>query len=128
MFWWGISLNLVLLLLLVKFVSGFRLELRVRHLAYIKYVRTPTFIIIVLDMRTLACMLIFFFIIFKIFQNLSGSCNFILFKNFILFFLGRDRFFIVYICCKETLFFNLSYKLLINISVCLRVFANLGCQ
>ena len=48
----------------------FRLELRVRQLAYIAYVRTPTFIIIVLDMRTLACMLIFslsFLKFFKIF-------------------------------------------------------------
>ena len=32
-----------------------------------------------------------------------------------LFVLGRDRFFTVYICFKETLFFNFSYKLFLNI-------------
>ena len=47
----------------------------------------------------------------------SGSNNFILFKNLILyiiiylFVLGSDRFFTVYVCFKETLFSNFSYKL-----------------
>ena len=53
------------------------------------------------------------------FQNFSGSYNFILLKNLLLyiwalmylFVLGRERFFTVYICFKETLFFNFSHKL-----------------
>ena len=35
--------------------------------------------------------------------------------TFNLFVLGRDRFFTVYVCFKQTLFFNFSYKLLLNI-------------
>ena len=43
-----------------------------------------------------------------------------------LFVCGRDRFFIVYIYFKETLFFNFSYELF-NISPYLRALASLGC-
>ena len=55
----------------------------------------------------------FFPMIFKSFQNFSGSYNFILFKNLLLYIwtlihlivLGRDKFFTIYICFKETFFF-----------------------
>ena len=73
----------------------------------------------------------FFPYAFKKFQNFSGSSNFILFKNLLLyiwplfmFFLARGRFFTVYICFKETIFFNFLYKLF-NISPHLRALANL---
>ena len=66
---------------------------------------------------------LFFPNIFKLFLSFSGSYNFILFKNFLLyiwpliylFVLGRDRLLTVYICLKEALFFNFSYKLFLNI-------------
>ena len=53
------------------------------------------------------------------FLNISGSYNFIPFKNLLLyissliylFVLGRDSFCTVYIYFKETIFFNFSYKL-----------------
>ena len=55
----------------------------------------------------------------KICSSFSGSFNFILFKNLLLYIwaliymfdLGSGRFFTVYICFTETLFFNFSYKL-----------------
>ena len=61
----------------------------------------------------------FFSIILQSFQNFSVSYNFILFKNLLLYIwpliylsvLGRDIFFTVYICFKETLLFSFSYKL-----------------
>ena len=50
------------------------------------------------------------------FSKFSGSWNFILLKKLLLyiwplFVLGRDRFFTLYICFKETLLFDFSYKL-----------------
>ena len=44
-----------------------------------------------------------------------------------MFILGSDKFFTVYICFKETLIFNFSYKLF-NTYPYLRALANLGCQ
>ena len=75
------------------------LSIRVQQLVYVAYVCTHTFIsiCIILGMHTLARMLIFptYFLMFSLY----------------LFVLGRDRFFTVYICFKETLFFNFSQKL-----------------
>ena len=82
------------------------------------YVRTPTFISVrrILDMCTLRRTLIFslwFFKVFKIFLALiilyclKTCCIFDLY----LFVLGWDRFFIVNIYFKETLYSNFSYKL-----------------
>ena len=50
-------------------------EYRVQQLAYIAYIFTPTFIDVcmIFDMST-----------FQIFQSLSGSYNFMLFKNLLL--------------------------------------------
>ena len=61
-------------------------ELRVQQLAYVAYVSTPTFIGVrmILNMSTLTRTLIFSFWFFQIFQNLSGSYNFILFKNLLI--------------------------------------------
>ena len=92
---------------------------RVRQLAYVTYRCMPNFIGVsmILHVRTLIRMVIFFLWIFKSYQNFSGPFIFIRFKNLYiwpliyLFFLGRDRLFTVYICFKETLFFSFSYKL-----------------
>ena len=93
-----------------------RHQSRVRQLAYVAWVRRPTFIGVnmILDMRPLTRALIFslwFFIHF------SDSCNFILFKNLLLyiwpfiylFVHGRDRFFTAYNCFKETLYFSIFH-------------------
>ena len=90
---------------------------RVRQLVYTAYVCTPTFIGIrmILDMCTLTRTFIIFPYDFLKFY-FSGSYNFILFKNLLLyiwpliylFVLVRDWFFTVYIHVKETLFFNFS--------------------
>ena len=67
---------------------------------------------------------LWFFIVFKIFLALiilyclKTCCIFDLY----LFALARDRFFTVNIYFEETLFFNFSYKFLINISPYFRVF------
>ena len=57
---------------------------RVRKLAYVAYVRTPTFIsvLMTLDMRTLTRTLIFSYDFLK-FSKFSGSYN-VLFKNLLL--------------------------------------------
>ena len=91
-------------------------------LPYVGYVRASTFIglCIILDMRALTCRLIFFPMIFLNFQKFSGSYNSILVEPLLLytwplvylFVLGKEKFFTVYICFKETFFFNFSYKLL----------------
>ena len=98
---------------------------RVRQLAYVAYVRTPTFndVRMILDMGTLKLTLIFslwLFKVFKIFLNLI----ILQFKNLMLYIgpltfllvLGRDRFFTVYIYFKETYFPIFHTNYLINIS------------
>ena len=108
-------------------------------MAFVVYVRTPNFI----DICTISD---FFPMIF--FFKFCGSFNFILFKHLLLYIrpliylfdLGRDRFFTVCICFKETcfsynqyfslpqtLFFNFSFRLF-NIFPYLRALANIGCQ
>ena len=91
-------------------------------LPYFGYVRVSTFIdlCIILDMLALTRRLIFFPMIFLNFQRFSGSYNFILVEPLLLYtwplvyllVLGKEKFFTVYICFKETFFFNFSYKLL----------------
>ena len=105
---------------------------RVQQMVYVAYICTPIFIgiQIVLDVRMFTCLLIFSLWLFKVFNN------FLLFKHQLyiwhliyLFVLGRKRFFTVYICFKESLFFNFLYKLFNNyISSYIRALANLGCQ
>ena len=84
-------------------------------------IHTPTFIglFMILDMCTLRCTLIFSRLFFWIFKKCLVFCNFILFKNLLLYIwpliylyvLGRDRFFTVYFCFKETSFSSFWYKL-----------------
>ena len=87
-------------------------------------VLTPNFIDVRmnLDMRTLTRTLIFFPMIFKLLRFFlvpiilySLKTYYYIYMTFNLFVLGRDTFFTVYICFKETLFFNFSYKLFLNI-------------
>ena len=95
-------------------------ELRVQQLAYVVYISTPTFIGVrmILDMRTLIRTLIFPYDFFKFFKIclvlIILYCLKTYWYKFDLYFfvLGRDGFFTVFICFKETLFFNFSYKLL----------------
>ena len=78
----------------------------------------------------------FLSMIFQCFQNFSGSYNF-MFKNSIKMYIfdlysfafsfAETENFTIYICFKETLFLNFSYKLF-NISPYLREIANLVCQ
>ena len=88
---------------------------RVKQLAYVTYVRMPTFISGHMFWTCIRWHLYSFFPYgFSKFSKFSGSYN-ILYKNLLLwiwpviyfFVLGRDRFFTVYICFKETLFFSL---------------------
>ena len=95
--------------------------IRVQQLAYVAYIHMPIFIGIhmIWDMHTMTCTVIFSLCLFEGFKKFSGSYNFILFKNLLLynrpliylFALRRNKFFTVYICFKETLFLNFSYKL-----------------
>ena len=107
-------------------------------LTYVAYVHTSTFVGIhmILDIRTLTPTLIFPSE-FESFQNFCGSYNFILFKNILrciwtltyLLVFGRDRFFTVYICFKETPYFSIFHtNYLINISPNLRALISLQCQ
>ena len=100
---------------------------------YIAYVRTPTFIDIrmILNMRTLTSMLVFsLFSIFKIWFVIVLYCLQTYCYKFDLYFfgIGKDRFFKIYICSKDTLSFNFHRNNIINTSPCLRALANLGCQ
>ena len=99
-------------------ISAYRLQ----QLAYVAYVQTSTFIDahLILDVHTFTHTLIFFPMIFSKFKNFSGSYNFILFKNLLLyiwpliyfFVLGGDKFFTVCICFKETYFsWNKNFSL-----------------
>ena len=80
--------------------------------------------------------LMIYFYFFLSFQDFSGFFNFILLKNLLLylwpliylFVLGTAKFFTVYICFKETLFFNLPKSYSINISPYFRANTNLGCK
>ena len=96
---------------------------RVRQLSYIVCIYIPTFIGVhmILDMCTLTYTLIFspwFFKAFKIFLVLIilyGVKAYCYRFDFIwlwiyLFVLGRERFFTVYICFKESIFSNSLYK------------------
>ena len=95
------------------------LIIRVWQLPYIAYIPTPTFtgIHMILDMHTLPCMLILPYDFFKFFKICMVLIILYCLKTYcykfdLYFFgLGRGRFFTVYICFKETLFFNFSYKL-----------------
>ena len=89
---------------------------RVRQLAYVTYVRKLTFMI--RDMRTLTRTLIFFPVVFYIFQDFSVYYNINCLKSYCYIF---DLWLIclsleetdhdVYICIKENLLLNFSYKL-----------------
>ena len=88
---------------------------RVPQFAYVVYVRMRTIIgvCMILYMRTLTRTVIFSSWFFKVFKNFLVLIILYCFKNLLLyiwpliylFVLGRDRFFTVYICFKETLFF-----------------------
>ena len=60
---------------------------RIQQLAYVTYIYMPIFIgeCIILGMRMLARILIFSVWSFKVFKKFSGSYNFILFKNSLLY-------------------------------------------
>ena len=93
---------------------------RVRKLVYVAFIRTPNFIGVHmnLNMSTLTRTLIFsLWFLNRFFLVLMLYClkTYCYIYDLYLFVLGRDRFFTVYICFKESLFFNFSYKLLLNI-------------
>ena len=89
----------------------------VQQLAYVTYICVPTFIGVrmVLDMRTLTLTLIYFLWFFRVFKIVLIFIILYCLKTYCyifdlyLFVLGRDTFFIVHICFKETLFFNFSF-------------------
>ena len=107
---------------IIYFMTSRCLFIRVEQLAYVAYTHITTFIGVsmISDISTLTQTLIFslwFFKVFKIFlvliiymYCLKIYC-FIFDLSFIFFVLERDRFFTVYISTKETLSFNVSYKL-----------------
>ena len=89
----------------------------VQQLAYVTYICVPTFIGVrmVLDMRTLTLTLIYFLWFYRVFKIVLIFIILYCLKTYCyifdlyLFVLGRDTFFIVHICFKETLFFNFSF-------------------
>ena len=105
----------------LRVVSGFD-NWRIRHVR--TYVRTPNWISVrmnwdmgmltrtlLFSLSFLNCSKFFFrFLWYYTVEKLTATC-----MAFNLFVLGRARSFTVYICFKEALFFNFSYKLFLNI-------------
>ena len=102
-------------------------KIMVQHLAYVVYTCMSNFIGFHMIYNTFS---VWFFKLFKFFLVLLilyclKTYLIYIWPLIYLFVLGRDRLFTAYICFKETLFFNFSYKYEKSY---LRALDNLGCQ